>query len=267
MLEHVIRHLISYGFTDIVVNIHHFGQQIVDFLRDNGNFGVNIQVSDERGELLDTGGGILKARPLLDDGEPFLVHNADIMTDLNLADFYNYHLHHSADASVLVAERATSRYFVFDSSRRLQGWENVTTGETRPEGFVPSAGQLQLAFGGVHVISPTVFDALAGYTDAHKFSITPFYVDMCRRLKIMGYIPDTAYRWFDIGSPEKLAQAEAAITGSRPLLFCQSSVTRIRGCAAGFQSDSSKGPSPPPPRRARRSRSPLASCRRSAPTA
>ena len=172
-------------------------------------------MSDERGELLDTGGGILKARPLLDDGEPFLVHNADIMTDLNLADFYNYHLHHSADASVLVAERATSRYFVFDSSRRLQGWENVTTGETRPEGFVPSASQLQLAFGGVHVISPTVFDALAGYTDAHKFSITPFYVDMCRRLKIMGYIPDTAYRWFDIGSPEKLAQAEAAITGSR----------------------------------------------------
>lgn len=183
MLEHVIRHLISYGFTDIVVNIHHFGQQIVDFLRDNGNFGVNIKVSDERGELLDTGGGILKARPLLDDGEPFLVHNADIMTDLNLADFYNYHLHHSADASVLVAERTTSRYFVFDSSRRLQGWENVTTGETRPEGFVPSACQLQLAFGGVHVISPTVFDALAGYTDAHKFSITPFYVDMCRRLK------------------------------------------------------------------------------------
>lgn len=215
MLEHVIRHLISYGFTDIVVNIHHFGQQIVDFLRDNGNFGANIKVSDERGELLDTGGGILKARPLLDDGEPFLVHNADIMTDLNLADFYNYHLHHSADASVLVAERTTSRYFVFDSSRRLQGWENVTTGETRPEGFVPSACQLQLAFGGVHVISPTVFDALAGYTDAHKFSITPFYVDMCRRLKIMGYIPDTAYRWFDIGSPEKLAQAEAAITGSR----------------------------------------------------
>ena len=118
------------------------------------------------------------------------------MTDLNLADFYNYHLHHSADASVLVAERTTSRYFVFDSSRRLQGWENVTTGETRPEGFVPSASQLQLAFGGVHVISPTVFDALAGYTDAHKFSITPFYVDMCRRLKI-------------------LAQAEAAITGSQ----------------------------------------------------
>ena len=137
------------------------------------------------------------------------------MTDLNLADFYNYHLHHSADASVLVAERTTSRYFVFDSSRRLQGWENVTTGETRPEGFVPSACQLQLAFGGVHVISPTVFDALAGYTDAHKFSITPFYVDMCRRLKIMGYIPDAAYRWFDIGSPEKLAQAEAAIAGSQ----------------------------------------------------
>ncbi len=214
MLEHVIRHLISYGFTDIVVNIHHFGQQIIDFLEANDNFGADIKISDERGELLDTGGGILKARPLLDDGQPFLVHNADIMTDLNLADFYNWHLAHNADASVLVANRKTSRYFVFSPDRRLQGWENVNTGETRPVGFAPSEGQLQLAFGGVHVISPSIFDALNGYSSEAKFSITPFYVDSCQQLKIMGYTPDTAYRWFDIGSPEKLAQAENALLGS-----------------------------------------------------
>lgn len=211
MLEHVVRHLVGYGFRDIVVNVHHFGQQIIDFLEANNGFGANISISDERGELLDTGGGILKARPLLDDGEPFLVHNADIMTDLNLAEFYNYHLHHRADATLLVADRKTSRYFVFDADRRLQGWENVTTGETRPAGFAPGDRQLQLAFGGLHVISPSVFDALGGYTDEHKFSITPFYVDQCRNLKIMGYTPDVAYRWFDIGSPEKLAQAEASM--------------------------------------------------------
>lgn len=211
MLEHVIRHLIHYGFTDVVVNIHHFGQQIIDFLAQNNNFGINIHISDERGELLDTGGGILKARALLSDGEPFLVHNADILTDLNLADFYDYHLHHAADASLLVASRKTQRYLVFDNGGRLQGWENIATGETRPEGFVPGKGQRQLAFGGVHVISQSIFDALASYTTEHKFSITPFYIDSCKQLKIMGYTPDAAYQWFDIGSPEKLAQAEAAI--------------------------------------------------------
>ncbi len=211
MLEHVIRHLMAYGFTDIVVNIHHFGQQIIDFLNSNNNFGADIKISDERDELLDTGGGILKARHLLDDGEPFLVHNADIMTDLNLADFYKSHLAHKADASVLVASRKTSRYFVFSADRRLQGWENINTGETRPAGFVPTEGQLQLAFGGVHVISPSIFDTLAHYSEEHKFSITPFYVDSCQRLKIMGFTPDAAYQWFDIGSPEKLAQAESAL--------------------------------------------------------
>lgn len=212
MLEHVIRNLASYGFKDIVVNVHHFGDQIIDFLAANDNFGINIAVSDERGELLDTGGGILKARTLLDDGEPFLVHNADILTDLNLADFYNYHLHHEADASLLVADRETSRYFVFSPERRLEGWVNVKTGETRPASFQQAENQMQLAFGGIHVISPSVFKALATYTMKHKFSITPFYVDNCQQLKIMGYTPTTAYQWFDIGSPEKLAQAEAAIT-------------------------------------------------------
>lgn len=213
MLQHVIENLKSYGFNDIIINVHHFGEQIIDFVKDNNNFGINIAISDERGELLDTGGGILKAKSFLDGEEPFLVHNADILTNLNLKDLYNYHINHKADATLLVAPRTTQRYLVFDNTNRLCGWTNIATGECRPAGFDASAeGLAKLAFGGVHVISTSIFKALREYTDKHKFSITPFYVDTCRILKIMGYQPAEHYNWFDIGKPETLALAEKFIT-------------------------------------------------------
>ena len=103
MLERVILKLKDAGFHDITINIHHFGNQIIDFLRANENFGVNIHISDERGELLDTGGGIKKARPLLESNEPFLIHNADILTDLDLNAFYHHHLESDADATLPVS--------------------------------------------------------------------------------------------------------------------------------------------------------------------
>ena len=99
MLQRVILRLKEAGFHDIVINIHHFGEQILDFLKANDNFGVRILISDERGELLDTGGGILKARPLLDDGEPFLIHNADILTHIDLAAIYRHHVESGAEAT------------------------------------------------------------------------------------------------------------------------------------------------------------------------
>lgn len=208
MLQHVILNLKRYGFEDIIVNIHHFGQQVMDFLAENGNFGISIHISDERGELLETGGGILKARDFFDDGEPFLVHNADVLTDLDLSEFYKYHLHNSADATLLTAERVTSRYLLLDNFNRLNGWINVKTGEVKPAGFKYEKGiYKELAFGGIHVISPSVFPYLQDYSQEHKFSIMPFYLDNCRKLKIMGYAPKD-YAWFDIGKPETLALAE-----------------------------------------------------------
>ena len=99
-----------------------FGEQILDFLKANGNFGIRIRISDERGELLDTGGGILKARPLLDDGEPFLIHNADILTNIDLAAFYRHHLENNADATLLTNHRQTARYLLADADNRLCGW-------------------------------------------------------------------------------------------------------------------------------------------------
>ncbi|MBE6310611.1 MAG: nucleotidyltransferase family protein [Bacteroidales bacterium] len=207
MLQRVIENLAHYGFHDIVVNVHHFGEQIINFLTQNNNFGQNIIISDERKLLLDTGGGILAARRWLDDGEPFIVHNADILTTLDLSAMYKHHCISNADATLLVKSRQTERYLLFDSNNQLQGWINKKTGETRPEGFSGFTQNFQeFAFGGVHIISPTIFKSLENYTNEAKFSITPFYIDRCHDLKIQGYTPSD-YEWFDIGRHETLTLA------------------------------------------------------------
>ncbi len=211
MLERVIVRLIEEGFDDITVNVHHFAQKIVDFLASKDNFGVTIHVSDESDLLLDTGGGILHARQWLDGDEPFLVHNADILTDLDLRRFYADHLKSGAMASLLVKERVTQRYFLLDDDNRLCGWVNKSTGDTKPDGFVYRPGEYsELAFGGIHVISPDIFPFLQEYAqDDAKFSITPFYAQECHTHHIHGYEPAGDYRWIDVGKPETLAQAQA----------------------------------------------------------
>ena len=212
MLEHVIRHMIDAGFTDITINIHHFGQKILDFLEANDNFGVDIHISDERDLLLDTGGGILKARKWLDGNEPFMVHNADILTTLDLKAFYDWHCKDSnAMASLLVKHRDTARYLLFNGENQLKGWINKKTGETRPEGFEYTEGTLEeLAFGGIHMMSPSIFDVLEQYSKTNKvFSITPLYVSECQKHLIKGYQPDKEYTWLDVGKPETLSQAQS----------------------------------------------------------
>jgi NDP-sugar pyrophosphorylase family protein len=209
MLERVITKLAGAGFEDITINIHHFGEKIIEFLEKNNNFGLNIHISDERDMLLDTGGGILKARQFLDGDEPFLVHNADILTDIDLNAMYQSHLNSGAMATLLVKDRVTSRYFVFDDDYRLQGWINKSTGETRPTAFKHREGMRELAFGGIHVISPNIFEPLERHSQGEaKFSITPFYVDECHTHIINGYVQQMPYTWLDVGKPETLAQAE-----------------------------------------------------------
>lgn len=210
MLEHVIRHIVACGFSEIVVNVHHFGDMVIDFLQSK-EWDAKIFISDERGELLDTGGGILKAREWLDDGRPFLVHNADILTDIDLMMMYRHHLDSHADATLLAASRETSRYLLFDAKGQLHGWINTATEEVKPAGFVYDKNIYRpLAFGGVHVVSPTIFPSLEKYSSERKFSITPYYVSECRKLSIMGYSPKESYRWFDIGKPETLRLAESS---------------------------------------------------------
>ncbi len=215
MLERVINRLADAGFDDITINIHHFGQKIIDFLDKKDNFGLNIHISDERDMLLDTGGGILKARQFLDGDEPFLVHNADILTNLDLRAMYQSHVHNNAMATVLVKDRKTSRYFVFDDDYRLQGWINKSTEETRPSHFSYKKGMHELAFGGIHVISPSIFEELERYSQGQpKFSTTPFYVDECHNHIIKGYVQETPYTWLDVGKPESLREAEEMVKHS-----------------------------------------------------
>jgi len=132
MLEHVILKLKAAGFTEIVINIHHFGDQILDFLKVNENFGLTIHISDERDLLLDTGGGVKKARSFFENSdEPFLIHNVDILSDVNLKELYDYHLQSGGVATLLASRRKTSRYLLFDEKKKLCGWTNKDTGQVK----------------------------------------------------------------------------------------------------------------------------------------
>jgi len=209
MLERIIIRLKDAGFNDITINIHHFGEQIINFLCANNNFGADIHISDERGELLDTGGGIRKARPFLEGDEPFLIHNADILTDLDLNAFYRHHLESNVDATLLTNHRKTSRYLLMNPDNRLCGWTNLSTGEVLPKELDYPGNHYQLqAFGCVHVLSPSIFRYMENERWKGKFSIIPFYVDICTEARIQGY-PMDSENWFDIGKPETLAKAEA----------------------------------------------------------
>lgn len=217
MLGVVIERLKKFGVDDIVVNVHHFADQIVDYLHKNDNFGITIHVSDERSCLLDTGGGILAAREWLDGKEPFIVHNADILTDVNLDDMAMAFKDNDGIATLLVSDRQTKRYLLFDRDMRMNGWTNIETGEIRPNTLCSTDNLSRLAFGGVHVISPMVFPYLEEFAElfsnqneSHipKFSIMDFYVASCHSLPFFGYKPSSPYSWHDIGKPSSLQMAQ-----------------------------------------------------------
>lgn len=207
-LQHVIEHIKSVGITDIVVNVHHFSEQIYQFLQDNDSFGLNISISDESELLLDTGGGLLKALSLLGEDEPVILHNADILTDAPLSIMIESHLKSSADATLLAWDRATSRKFLFSTEGYMHGWINTITNETRPAS-INHIDLIPLAFGGVHIVGSSLFKALKDYRAkvGEVFSITPFYIDACRNANIRCFIPTSPFNWYDVGRPESLARA------------------------------------------------------------
>ncbi|MDR1699547.1 MAG: NTP transferase domain-containing protein, partial [Prevotellaceae bacterium] len=153
LLEHVINKLTAAGFNEIIINVHHFADQIIDFVKQKNNFGVRLEISDERQMLLDTGGGVQKAAWFFDDGKPFLLHNVDILSDINLQTLYANHLETGAEATLAVNSRVTSRYLFFDRTMRMRGWTNETTGEIKPPGTEIDKTWEKLAFSGIHVIS------------------------------------------------------------------------------------------------------------------
>jgi NDP-sugar pyrophosphorylase family protein len=204
LLWHVIMKLKAAGYERMVVNVHHFADQIIDYLESNGNFGVDILISDERDGLLETGGGIKKALPLFDSESPILIHNVDILSNL---DFNTL----PTDAPLLVVSpRQTKRYLLFDETLRLQGWTNIETGEVKGVNSeeVKSEKFRRLAFSGIHVFHPSLIPLMADWPD--RFPIMDFYLKACGDHLIRGFEAHDL-RLLDVGKLDTLEQAEKFI--------------------------------------------------------
>ena len=211
LLEHVILKLKAAGFDQIIVNVHHFPDQIIDFLKSKNNFDLRIEISDERDKLLDTGGGVKKAKWFFDDGKPFLVHNVDILSNIDLQSLYQQHLETSPLATLVVSERDTFRYFLFDEEARLKGWINEKTGEVRPDHLTHTELYNKLAFSGIQVLSPDVFKLMEHFPD--HFSIVDFYLRNAAQQQIKAYVPH-ALKMIDVGKLNVLTEAEQFVKNS-----------------------------------------------------
>ncbi|MEI7896442.1 MAG: nucleotidyltransferase family protein [bacterium] len=193
LLEHAIEHLRTANIKDVIVNVHHFADQIIKFIHLHNNFGLNISISDETGELLETGGGVKKAAWFFKDCDCALVRNVDILSDLEINRMVTCHLNSDAMATLAVRKRETSRYFLFDDEMTLAGWENRKTGEQRLSRQVDAP--VSLGFSGIQVLNPDIFPLI---TEKGKFSLTDLYLRLATDQKIKGYLEEGTL-WEDIG--------------------------------------------------------------------
>ena len=201
LLERNIKYLQSYGINDFVINIHHFGGQILAFLAENDNFGANIEISNESDELLETGGGLLFAKRFLENEKTFLIMNVDILTDLNITNFINIHELKGGMVTLAVSDRDSTRKLMFNDKMYLKGWKNLTTNKKTVVGGIFKLREL--AFSGVHCVNSEIFTKI---TRTGKFSIMDEYLDMMKDDIIIGY-QHTA-NLIDVGKPESVAEAE-----------------------------------------------------------
>ena len=201
LLERNIKYLQSYGINDFVINIHHFGGQILAFLAENDNFGANIEISNESDELLETGGGLLFAKRFLENEKTFLIMNVDILTDLNITNFINIHELKGGMVTLAVSDRESTRKLMFNDKMYLKGWKNLITNKKTVVGGIFKLREL--AFSGVHCVNSEIFTKI---TRTGKFSIMDEYLDMMKEDIIIGY-QHTA-NLIDVGKPESVAEAE-----------------------------------------------------------
>ena len=224
LLQWQIERLKAAGITDIVMNVHHFADKIIDYLRQNDNFGCNIQVSDERDMLLETGGGLRKAQPLLSSSpltslpnslitsSPILACNVDILSNIDIPALLRAY-NPEEMGLVVVMPRDTQRYLVFDDTQRLCGWTNIATGEKRgpiSNSQYPIANTRNLAFSGMHVLNPRIFSCMDELValKGEKFSLIDLYVHIAEKEVLRAYIPEN-YRMMDVGKISQLSEAEA----------------------------------------------------------
>lgn len=213
LLKRVILQLKDAGFTRIVVNVHHFSNQIIDYLQENDHFGMDIRISDETDHLLETGGGIKKAWPLFDPSQPILIHNVDILSNVDLQKFYlqansaEHTMSLPLAARLLVSSRKTKRYLLFDDTMRLVGWTNIETGEVKsPYEHLDPKKYKMYAFSGIHMIAPGLFPLMDEEPD--KFPIMDFYLKNCDKVRIEGYVKEDLML-MDVGKQETLREAES----------------------------------------------------------
>ena len=203
LLEIVIRRLIAQGFTELIVNVHHFGEQIIRFLQEKNNFGVRIEISDERELLLNTGGALKNADWFFNDRHPFLLCNTDILTDIDLHQLYQTHCQSHPLATLAVQQRQSSRFFIFDAELTLNGWGNSQTGRIKLPRSTGSELQM-LAFSGIHIIDPKIFALMPAEA---VFSIIDLYLNAAANYTIKGFRHD-ADQWIDVGRESSLEAAE-----------------------------------------------------------
>ena len=238
LLQWQIERLKAAGITDIVVNVHHFPDMIINYLRENDNFGCRIAVSDERDMLLETGGGLRKAKELLTSSpnsliasSPILICNVDILSNIDIPTLLQAHNPEEMGV-VVVSPRDTQRYLLFDETNRLCGWTNIATGEVRPASLVSSLNilpptgeadlqakptyQLQrsdlspLAFSGMQVLNPRIFDVMDKVVaeKGDKFSLIDLYLSIAEKEILRAFIPEN-YRMMDVGKIAQLSEAES----------------------------------------------------------
>ena len=200
LLEHNIRYLRRFGIEDVIVNVHHFADQIINTIEDNGGFGSWITISDERDEVLETGGGLKKAAEYFEGENAFVVMNVDVLTNLDLQKMIESHASNDALATLAVMKRDSSRHLLFDSEMTLCGWTNNNTGERK---ISRELDALQpFAFSGIQVLSPVIFDM----PFAGKFSMIDVYLHFAKTQTIKGY-DHTGNVFIDVGKPENLEKA------------------------------------------------------------
>ena len=208
LLWHAIKSVEQAGATRIVVNVHHFADQIIDYINSE-KWDAEVVISDERDELLDTGGGLIKAASLFIPGQPIIIRNADIVTTVTLKTIIAEHLNMQNDATLMIKKRNTSRYLVFDEHMSLCAWKNIKTGEVIK--VRESKEGTDYGFCGIHVVD---YKMLQTFGPKRKFSIIKGYLEAASTTQIKGWAMEPEDDWFDVGTVEKLKQAEEYYTKS-----------------------------------------------------
>jgi len=201
LLERNIKYLQTFGINDVLVNVHHFAEQILESIKKNNGWGSRITISDETAAVLETGGGLKKAVAYFDQGT-FVLMNADILTDLDLNQMFDFHKQRKPLVTLAVTNRKSSRYFLFDKNDRLSGWRNTKSGEEIIS--IPDKMITEKAFSGIHLISPEIFQLLHRQG---KFSIVDVYLELAAAHLILGF-DHSGSKLVDVGIPESVTVAE-----------------------------------------------------------